>query len=85
MARRNSQTPPLKTVDLHGVRACASCGMSLLRASELARLLDIPHSTVALGLKRAGLEAAVYEGERALYYGPLALEALTTKRRRIRW
>jgi hypothetical protein len=63
-------------------RKCAACGVVLPTAAELAEMLDLPHSTVALKLKRAGISPVVYEGGRALYNGPQALAILVSAFRR---
>jgi hypothetical protein len=57
-----------------GIRKCRECGIALLTAAEISRMTDVPHSTVALRIEKAGLEPAHPKlGARQLWYAPLAL------------
>ncbi len=73
-------TAPARNVQFRrpggNVRLCPTCNTALVRASEIAEMLDLPHSTVALRLKSAGIEPAMHEGARALYVSAVALAAV---------
>ena len=64
---------------------CPTCGTVLMRVSELADMLDMPHSTVALRLKRAGAIACSREGARDLYNVAVVLPILLEGETRHRW
>lgn len=49
------------------LKACPECGVVLLTAAELAGMLDKPHSTIALRLRKAGVGPVATEGARDLY------------------
>ena len=55
-----------------------------MTAAELAEILDIPHSTIARWLEKAGAAPLTFEGARALYACPAVLPMIL-KLRSLDW
>jgi hypothetical protein len=55
---------------------CSKCHTVLMTCAELSELTGVPHSTVALRLRRSGLVPAAREGERELYVPGVVLRCV---------
>jgi len=58
------------------VRSCPCCGVVLVTQAELAAMLDMPHSTVGLRLRKLRVAPLVREGAREGYVAAQVLPLL---------